>query len=1326
MIDNGLPMHPKPDSVMNIYDQNFNGLGATIECFGKYFSDEKITRSKGKEVFTFQCLSTSAIYAHLKAENLVEFGGRWFRIKYLEDDEGIKGLTKFTCYALWYELSEGIPSPLVVATSTLSQVANQIVAPFGKWAKLVIPSSVTNKAVRGVTLKENSALYKLRYLAKQYDMELTFAYEEIIENELRYVKTVIFLQPYVESKIDFPLVVEENLRHVSRTEDSRSLVTAYKLTGKQENEGDEFTFASINGGNPYLVDTSWFTTRQMKPRIIPKSKQDDRFTVKQNMLDAARAYLDIYAKPLIGYEADAILYSKIPDLHHSQLVIDDSYQITEWRKVTSRSIDYDDLTNSTIIFEDPRQDLMDLLNDDGDGALSYQGHEQARTIVRFAHGPNGENMNAESGPYIGVISTTKPTSALTAQDFTWTKVKGEDGAKGADGRPGRDGVDGVAGKNGVGIIDTTVSYFLSTSGSSTPTSGWTEQVPSLIKGRYLWTKTTWRYSDGSQETGYNVSYIAQDGNKGNDGLPGADGVGITRTVIEYARHTSGTSAPSSGWQSQVPNVPAGQFLWTRTTWHYTNDTSEQGFSVSKAGETGAKGDPGKDGIAGAPGVGIRSTSITYGLSANETTQPTSWTNSVPTLIKGQYLWTRTIWTYTDGNTETGFQKNYIARDGNRGNDGIAGKDGVGIRSTVIQYAGSSNGTTPPTSGWQDQVPTVSQGHYLWTKTTWNYSDSTSEVGYNVSRMGADGAKGDKGDPGRDGVAGAPGVGIRSTAITYGLSASESVQPTSWSSSVPTLVKGQFLWTKTVWTYTNNTSETGYSKNYIARDGNNGSNGVAGKDGVGIRATVITYAASTSGTSAPATGWQTQVPSVPNGQFLWTKTVWTYTDGSNETGYNVSRMGADGPRGIPGEKGADGRTSYQHFAYSDNPDGTGMTLDDKGQRYEGFYQDFTAADSSNKDSYRWRDRYGGIEPGVENLLINSLFERKYNTSDSFTVGGKTYTAIQLSDWATIYNRNLSNPTTIYHALVNTEFLAGASVMEFNESDGSRNWKAINQSLIRSDLTEGTYYFSADVYATGPGTRISIGFYYFNSSGKQNFYSGQQIIRPSITGKWHRVGIAVSLTVDIDWTKDIRFYIYSYNFSSNSILYLKKPKLAKGNSDTGHSLHRLDFDRSLAGKADASQTDSQLNAIIQKQLTMQAELEAAATMANLSDLQKAVAAYIEQNDRDKKESEAEIIDAARRITAHEEKLGGMSNLKTFLDKYIRESEEGMIFGSKSSDAQLKITNDRISMHTGNTEVMSISQGVITINNGVFTVTLQVGRFKTESYADNPDINVCRYIG
>ena len=74
------------------------------------------------------------------------------------------------------------------------------------------------------------------------------------------------------------------------------------------------------------------------------------------------------------------------------------------------------------------------------------------------------------------------------------------------------------------------------------------------------------------------------------------------------------------------------------------------------------------------------------------------------------------------------------------------------------------------------------------------------------------------------------------------------------------------------------------------------------DGVGVTSTVITYANSTSGTTAPSTGWTSSVPTLVKGQYLWTKTVWTYTDNSSKTGYSVTYISKDGVNGTNGTSG----------------------------------------------------------------------------------------------------------------------------------------------------------------------------------------------------------------------------------------------------------------------------------------------------------------------------------------------------------------------------------------------------------------------------------------
>lgn len=262
------------------------------------------------------------------------------------------------------------------------------------------------------------------------------------------------------------------------------------------------------------------------------------------------------------------------------------------------------------------------------------------------------NTGEDTGSYLGQYVDFEPADSTDVTKYAWSKIKGEDGA---------DGKDGVAGKDGVGLKATAIQYAQSTSGTTAPTTGWANSVPTLVKGQYLWTKTVWTYTDNSSETGYTVSYNAKDGNTGKDGIAGKDGVGISNTVIEYVGAVSGTSKPTSGWSTTIPTVPAGQYLWTRTTWHYTDGTSEQGYSAALMGKTGSAG---KDGSDGKDGVGIASTAVTYQASGSGTTAPSgTWSTTVPEVSADQYLWTRTIINYTDSTSSTSYSVGKMGADG---------------------------------------------------------------------------------------------------------------------------------------------------------------------------------------------------------------------------------------------------------------------------------------------------------------------------------------------------------------------------------------------------------------------------------------------------------------------------------------------------------------------------------------------------------------------------------------------------------------------------------------------------------------------------------------
>lgn len=171
---------------------------------------------------------------------------------------------------------------------------------------------------------------------------------------------------------------------------------------------------------------------------------------------------------------------------------------------------------------------------------------------------------------------------------------------------------------------------------------------------------------------------------------------------------------------------------------------------------------------------------------------------------------------------------------------------------------------------------------------------------------------------------------------------------------------------------------------------------------------------------------------------------------------------------------------------------------------------------------------------------------------------------------------------------------------------------------------------------------------------------------------------------------------------------------------------ELEKILDTKADQGLTQEQLNALNEKAQIYEAELKAKASMEAFSELEKAYNVFVQSNAEAQEKSESDLIEASRRIELLTTEFGGMKELKTFIDTFMSFSNEGMIIGKSDASSTIKVSHDRISMLSAGKEVMYISQGVIHIDNGIFTASIQVGRFRTEEYYLNPDINVIRYVG
>lgn len=134
-------------------------------------------------------------------------------------------------------------------------------------------------------------------------------------------------------------------------------------------------------------------------------------------------------------------------------------------------------------------------------------------------------------------------------------------------------------------------------------------------------------------------------------------------------------------------------------------------------------------------VTVSSTAVTYQKSSSGITPPTgTWTDAVPATNAGEYLWTKTMVTYSDGKSTTAYS---VSRNATNGSNGTS----VTVSSTAVTYQVSDSGTTPPTGTWSTTPVAGSAGQYVWTKTVVNYSDGKSTTSYAISRNGANGTNG---------------------------------------------------------------------------------------------------------------------------------------------------------------------------------------------------------------------------------------------------------------------------------------------------------------------------------------------------------------------------------------------------------------------------------------------------------------------------------------------------------------------------------------------------------------------------------------------------------
>ncbi|MFQ6911336.1 MAG: interleukin-like EMT inducer domain-containing protein [Bacteroides faecis] len=200
----------------------------------------------------------------------------------------------------------------------------------------------------------------------------------------------------------------------------------------------------------------------------------------------------------------------------------------------------------------------------------------------------------------------------------------------------------------------------------------------------------------------------------------------------------------------------------------------------------------------------------------------------------------------------------------------------------------------------------------------------------------------------------------------------------------------------------------------------------------------------------------------------------------------------------------------------------------------------ATDAANK--------VNSIEIGSDNILPNGDF-RFYSVNNSIGWDNALNGNLSLSNWGSGYNAGVEAPSTGYHAHVNTSKF-GFPVLELINKNSTvnhlRRWLGISSAVYQKEkLVPGARYtFSADIMSDTNGACIHGGVYSTKTGQTTtSFHSGSYNLSPSAVNKWQRVSYTFTLDAQLDVSKAVTFYIYSYA-GTEGICWVKNVSLQQG--------------------------------------------------------------------------------------------------------------------------------------------------------------------------------------
>lgn len=383
----------------------------------------------------------------------------------------------------------------------------------------------------------------------------------------------------------------------------------------------------------------------------------------------------------------------------------------------------------------------------------------------------------------------------------------------------------------------------------------------------------------------------------------------------------------------------------------------------------------------------------------------------------------------------------------------------------------------------------------------------------------------------------------------------------------------------------------------------------------------------------------------------------------------------------GEKGDDGKSSWTAWANSEDGKVDFSITESKNRRFIGTYTGIEQ--STNYLDYKWTDMVGTVVVGTNNLIDGT---KSFVGTDWFTS-------------ATLEDENLSNcPFTL------KKWISGQKVSHAKDIMVEQGVTYTFSAYVKREVAGNLYFYLYDI-----------------ADGFITSDTPRETIIKNVDSSLRRFEITFTPTK----TGRIRprFAMVSSeqgSFSSGGFM------LVRGNKTGDWQESEADKASNLDSKVDEAFTVEQLNALAERARIAEAELQSKATLDTVNDWVKALQDEIKAREGGQKLSEQKLIDFSNRMIAVQQTIGEMQIRTDFVNKFMSQSEDGLVIGQKDGTSSVRVDNDRISFYSSGKEVAYIAQSVLVIDSGIFTTKLQIGRYRIEQYELNADINVVRYVG